>query len=426
MLDMKRLRNERKALEAQLAKRGEIKELPRLFELDVKRRQLLQESERLKHQRNTVSQQVAAKKRAGEDADVLIRSMRDVGERIKALDDELRKLEDDLQAVSLTIPNVPHDSVPEGESEEENEPVRYWGEPKEADSPKKMHWDLGAELGLFDIERAGKVTGSRFVFYRGAGARLVRALTNFMLDLHIEEHGYTEFLPPYMVNRNGMVGTGQLPKFAEDAFRVAETDYYMIPTAEVPLTNFYRDEILHEAELPKYFTAYSACFRSEAGAHGRDTRGLIRLHQFNKVELVKFVKPEHSYDELEDLLLQAEKVLKRLELPYRVVNLCAGDLGFAAAKTYDIEVWMAGAGTYREISSCSNFEDFQARRANIRYRREADKKVTFVHTLNGSGLAIDRTIAALLENHQQADGSVRIPEALQPYMGGQTCLTPEG
>ncbi|MFS8580368.1 MAG: serine--tRNA ligase, partial [Novibacillus thermophilus] len=311
---------------------------------------------------------------------------------------------------------------PVGETEEDNVPVRYWGERAEADFKRKMHWEVAHRLGLIDIERAGKVTGSRFVFYTGTGARLERALVNFMLDLHVEEHGYAEFVPPNMVNRQSMVGTGQLPKFAEDVFRVEGTDYFMIPTAEVPITNYHRDEILEEGDLPKKFTAYTPCFRSEAGAHGRDTRGLIRLHQFNKVELVQLVKPEDSYDVLEKLTHHAERVLQLLGLPYRVVNLCSGDLGFSAAKTYDIEVWMAASGIYREISSCSNFEDFQARRANIRFRRGAKGKPEFVHTLNGSGLAIDRTVAALLEYYQQEDGSVAIPEVLQPYMGGKTHL----
>lgn len=425
MLDMKKLRQDFDAIKQQLARRGNVYGLDRFSELDVQRRELLQESEQLKSKRNTVSQQIAAKKKAGTDAEEDIRAMRQVGERIKALDERLRELEAQLENLLLTIPNVPHESVPTGESEEDNVAVRYWGtgpdlKPEEAGFERKMHWDVAADLGIVDTERAGKVTGSRFVFYTGAGARLERALMNFMLDLHVEEHGYTEMVPPEMVNRDSMVGTGQLPKFAEDSFRVEGTDYFMIPTSEVPLINFYRDEILHESELPKYLTAYSPCFRSEAGAHGRDTRGLIRLHQFNKVELIKLVKPEHSYDELEELLLQAERVLQLLGLPYRLVNLCTGDLGFSAAKTYDIEVWMAGSGTYREISSCSNVEDFQARRANIRFRRGAKEKPEFVHTLNGSALAIDRTIAALLEYYQQADGTVAIPEALQPYMGGKT------
>lgn len=423
MLDMKRLRQDFDAIKEQLARRGDTYGINTFSELDVRRRELLHTSEQLKNERNTVSQQIAAKKKRGEDADADIRAMREVGDRIKALDDRLRELEAELTQLMLTIPNVPHDSVPSGETEADNELVKHWGEPANSDFSRKMHWDVADELGLIDVERAGKVVGSRFVFYTGAGARLVRALMNFMLDLHVEQHGYTEMIPPDMVHQDSMFGTGQLPKFAEDAFQVADTEYFMIPTAEVPLTNFHRDELLSEDVLPRYYTAFTPCFRSEAGAHGRDTRGLIRLHQFHKVELVKLVKPETSYDELEHLLLQAEKVLQLLKLPYRVVNLCAGDLGFSAAKTYDIEVWMAGSGTYREISSCSNFEDFQARRANIRFRRGAKGKPEFVHTLNGSGMAIDRTIAALLEYYQQADGTVVIPEALRPYMGGKTHLT---
>lgn len=422
MLDMKKLRRHFDEVKRQLAKRGELKEIDKFTELDVQRRELLQQSEQFKRERNAVSQHIAEKKKKGERADADIQAMREVGERIKALDERLRQLEDELENLLLSIPNIPHGSVPVGETEEDNVPVRYWGERAEADFKRKMHWEVAHRLGLIDIERAGKVTGSRFVFYTGTGARLERALVNFMLDLHVEEHGYAEFVPPNMVNRQSMVGTGQLPKFAEDVFRVEGTDYFMIPTAEVPITNYHRDEILEEGDLPKKFTAYTPCFRSEAGAHGRDTRGLIRLHQFNKVELVQLVKPEDSYDVLEKLTHHAERVLQLLGLPYRVVNLCSGDLGFSAAKTYDIEVWMAASGIYREISSCSNFEDFQARRANIRFRRGAKGKPEFVHTLNGSGLAIDRTVAALLEYYQQEDGSVAIPEVLQPYMGGKTHL----
>lgn len=422
MLDMKKLRRDFDAMKQQLIQRGEVSEIDRFLELDIERRQLLQENEQLKNERNTVSKQIAEKKKNGVDAEADIQAMREVGERIKMLDERLRATEAELEDLLLAIPNIPHESVPVGQTEEDNVPVKYWGDPVKVDFERKMHWDVAADLGMVDIERAGNVTGSRFVFYTGLGARLMRALMNFMLDLHVDQHGYTEMVPPDMVNRNSMTGTGQLPKFAEDAFQVAGTDYFMIPTAEVPITNYHRGEILDEEALPKYFTAYTPCFRSEAGAHGRDTRGLIRLHQFNKVELVKLVKPEDSYDELESLTLQAERVLQLLELPYRVVNLCTGDLGFSAAKTYDIEVWMAASETYREISSCSNFEDFQARRANIRFRRGTKGKPEFIHTLNGSGLAIDRTIAALLEYNQQADGSVVIPEALQPYMGGKAII----
>lgn len=423
MLDMKKLRQHFAAYKERLSRRGEAAEaLEQFSSLDVQRRKLLKESEQLKSERNSVSQQIAQKKKAGEDAEADIRAMREVGEQIKRLDEQLREAEAKLQQVLLGIPNVPHDSVPDGESDADNVPVRYVGEPAERSFAPKMHWDIAAELGICDWERAGKVTGSRFVFYTGAGARLERALVNFMLDLHVDAHGYKELVPPYIVNRQSMTGTGQLPKFAEDAFKLEDSNYYLIPTAEVPVTNYYRDDVLAEKDLPSCFTAYSSCFRSEAGAHGRDTRGLIRLHQFHKVELVRFVKPEDSYAELETLVGQAERVLELLGLPYRVVNLCTGDLGFSAAKTYDLEVWMAGSGAYREISSCSNFEDFQARRANIRFRRGPKGKPEFVHTLNGSGLAIDRTIAALLEYYQQGDGSVAIPDVLQPYMGGKTVI----
>lgn len=425
MLDMKKLRRDFETVKTQLARRpGRIDGMDRFQALDVKRRELLGRSEQLKNERNTVSQQIAQKKKDGLDASSDIREMREVGEEIKRLDDERRKIEAQLSDWLLTVPNIPHDSVPMGESDEDNVPVRYWGDPEEVDFERKMHWDVATELGILDIERAGKVTGSRFVFYTGAGARLQRALMNFMLDLHIEQHGYTEILPPDIVNQTSMFGSGQFPKFTEDVFKLEGTDYYTIPTAEVPLVNVHRDEILTEEDLPFNYVAYTPCFRSEAGAHGRDTRGLIRLHQFTKVELVKLVKPEDSYDELETLTQQAERVLQLLGLPYRVVNLCTGDLGFSAAKTYDIEVWMAGHGAYREISSCSNCEDFQARRANIRFRRGAKGKPEFVHTLNGSGLAIDRTVAALLEYYQQPDGSVIVPEALRPYMGGRERIMP--
>lgn len=345
--------------------------------------------------------------------------MREVGDQIKELDEELRVIEEELNALLLSIPNLPHETVPIGDTEDDNVEIRKWGELPQFDFEPKPHWDVATELGIIDFERAAKVTGSRFVFYKGLGAKLERALMSFMLDLHTEQHGYTEMLPPYLVNRASLTGTGQLPKFEEDVFLVEKKDYFLIPTAEVPVTNYYRDEILSAKDLPAKFAAYSACFRSEAGSAGRDTRGLIRQHQFNKVELVKLVKPEDSYDELEKLTNDAEKVLQLLGLPYRVVAICTGDLGFTAAKKYDLEVWLPSYNTYREISSCSNFEDFQARRANIRFRREPKGKPEFVHTLNGSGLAIGRTVAAILENYQQKDGRVRIPEALRPYMGGK-------
>lgn len=424
MLDVKRLRNSFDLVERALLNRGEsTEELQQFRQLDTRRRMLLQEVEKLKHHRNEVSQLVAKKKKAGEDAESHILDMRNVSERIKKLDDEVRQVDEQLNQIMYSIPNVPHESVPIGMNEEENVVVRTWGTPPDFSFEPKAHWDLAATLDILNFEAAAKVSGSRFVFYVGLGARLERALIQFMMDLHADEHGYTEMLPPMIVHRNSMIGTGQLPKFEEDAFKVQDSDFYLVPTAEVPVTNYHCDEILHVDQLPIKYVAYSACYRSEAGSAGRDTRGLIRQHQFNKVELVKFTLPEHSYDELEKLTANAEEVLKRLKLPYRVVTLCTGDLGFSAAKTYDIEVWLPNSNTYREISSCSNFEDFQARRANIRFRRSAQAKPEFVHTLNGSGLAIGRTVAAILENYQQEDGSILIPEVLRPYMGGLTHIS---
>lgn len=424
MLDAKLLRNEPDRVRQAMENRGKpLDDVNRFADLDTKRREVLQEVEQLKNRRNTVSQEVAVKKRAGEDTESLILEMRDVGDRIKVLDEEVRAAESELEQILLSIPNLPNSSVPVGRSEEDNVEVRKWGEPARFSFEPKPHWELAQNLDILDFERAGKVTGSRFVFYKGLGARLERALINFMMDLHAEEHGYEEMLPPYIVNRDSMTGTGQLPKFAEDVFKLEGTDYYMIPTAEVPVTNYHRDEILSVEDLPKYFVAFSACFRSEAGAAGRDTRGLIRQHQFNKVELVKLTAPETSYEELEKLTQNAEKVLQLLNLPYRVMALCSGDMGFSSAKTYDLEVWIPSAGTYREISSCSNFEDFQARRANIRFRRDAKAKPEYVHTLNGSGLALGRTVAAILENGQQADGTILIPEVLRPYMNNKSALT---
>jgi seryl-tRNA synthetase len=423
VLDVKILRSDLAKVEQALTNRGASLELVAGFtELDVKRREMIGETEQLKNRRNTVSAEVAKLKKAGEDAESLILEMREVGDRIKAIDEELREMDVAVEQLLLSIPNIPHESVPVGASEEENVELRRIGDLPAFDFEPKAHYDIAAELGILDFERAGKVTGSRFTFYRGLGARLERALISFMMDLHSDQHGYEEILPPYIVNRDSLIGTGQLPKFEEDLFKLKDTEYYLIPTAEVPVTNIHRDEILDAEALPKNFVAYSACFRSEAGAAGRDTRGLIRQHQFNKVELVKFVKPEDSYDELEKLTTEAEKVLQLLGLPYRVLTLCTGDMGFTSAKTYDIEVWIPSANTYREISSCSNFEDFQARRAAIRFRREPKSKPEFVHTLNGSGLAVGRTVAALLENYQQADGSVVIPEALRPYMGGVSVI----
>jgi seryl-tRNA synthetase len=419
MLDIKLLRTHFAEIKGRLASRNEdISGLDSFQQIDEKRREAITQSEKLKNERNQVSQEVARRKQAKEDAEALIMNMRKVGNEIKSLDEEIRQLDDQLTPILLSLPNIPHESVPIGLTEEDNIPIRHWGEVPQFGFEAKAHWDIAQELQLLDFERASKVTGSRFVFYIGLGARLERALMNFMLDLHTIEHGYIEMIPPYIVNSQSMTGTGQLPKFAEDSFAIAETNgYYLIPTAEVPVTNFHQSEIFSNKELPKYYAAYSACFRSEAGSAGRDTRGLIRQHQFNKVELVKFVHPEDSYQELESLVVNVEKVLQLLELPYRVLSMCTGDLGFTAAKKYDLEVWLPSSGTYREISSCSNFEAFQARRANIRFRRSTKDKPEFVHTLNGSGLAIGRTVAAILENYQQADGSVRIPEALVPYMG---------
>lgn len=424
LFDVKLLRNDIERVKEAMAGRGKTaEEIDRFTGLDGKRRELLQESEQLKNRRNTVSQEVAAKKRAGEDAEPLIVEMRDVNERIKTLDEDIRVLEEDLNKLLLSIPNMPHSSVPVGLSEDDNVEMRREGTIPSFSFEPKAHWEIADQLGILDFEAGSKVTGSRFVFYKGLGAKLERALINFMMDLHSGSHGYEEILPPYIVNRDSLTGTGQLPKFEEDVFKLQNTDYFLIPTAEVPVTNVHRDEILSAEQLPKYYVAFSACFRSEAGAAGRDTRGLIRQHQFNKVELVKLVKPEDSYDELETLTQHAEKVLQLLNLPYRVLTLCTGDLGFSSAKTYDLEVWLPSSGVYREISSCSNFEDFQARRANMRFRRDAKSKPEFVHTLNGSGLAVGRTVAAILENYQQADGSVLVPEALQPYMNGIKTIT---
>ena len=420
MLDIQLLRTNFQEIKEKLEPRNEdISQLDQFEELDAKRRQLIQESEKLKSQRNKVSEEISVLKKEKKNADELISEMKEVSTSIKEMDSEIRTVEEELTKILLTIPNIPHESVPIGADEEENEEIRRWGDLPSFDFAEKPHWDVGTDLGILDFERAGKVTGSRFVFYKGMGARLERALINFMMDLHHDEHGYEEILPPYLVNRASMIGTGQLPKFEEDLFKIREEDYYLIPTSEVPVTNYHRDEIIKEEDLPIAYTAYSACFRSEAGSAGRDTRGLIRQHQFNKVELVRFVKSEDSYEQLELLVSHAEKVLQLLKLPYRVLNMCTGDLGFTAAKKYDIEVWIPSNNAYREISSCSNFESFQARRANIRFRRGPKGKVEFVHTLNGSGLAVGRTVAAILENYQLEDGSVQIPQVLIPYMGGK-------
>lgn len=419
MLDVKLLRNNFDEVKQKLQNRGEdLGEFEKFGELDKRRRTLIVETEALKSQRNEVSQEIAKLKREKQDADAKIEEMRVVGDRIKTLDIELREIDEKLDMILMSIPNIPHESTPVGESEDDNVEIRKWGEVRAFDFEPKAHWDLGTDLDILDFENAAKVTGSRFVFYKKLGARLERALINFMMDLHSNEHGYEEMLPPYMVNRASMTGTGQLPKFEEDAFLIEAEDYFLIPTAEVPVTNYHREDILKAEDLPRKYTAFSACFRSEAGSAGRDTRGLIRQHQFNKVELVQFVKPEDSYVALEKLTGNAEEVLRRLELPYRVLSMCTADLGFTAAKKYDLEVWIPSYNSYREISSCSNFESFQARRANIRFRREPGSKPEYVHTLNGSGLALGRTVAAILENYQDVDGSVRIPKVLQGYMGG--------
>lgn len=418
MLDIRLIRQDPERVRQGVAKKGETAPIDELLALDEQRRSMLTEVEQLKAQRNQVSEEVARLKREKQDAQHLIEEMRGVSQRIKELDDQIRDVESKLQSLLLRIPNLPHESVHVGTSEEDNLEIRRWQEPREFAFEPKAHWDLGVDLDIIDFERAAKVTGARFYFLKGLGARLERALMNFMLDLHITEHGYTEIFPPFMVNAASATGTGQLPKFGEDMFKLEGLDYYLVPTAEVPVTNLYRDEILNGDQLPIYHVAYSACFRSEAGSHGRDTRGLVRVHQFNKVELVKFVAPEHSYTELEKLTNNAEEVLKRLKLPYRVLQMCTADLGFSQSKKYDLEAWMPSYGRYVEISSCSNFEDFQARRANIRFRRDKGARPEFVHTLNGSGIAVGRCLAAILENYQEEDGSITIPEVLRPYMGG--------
>ncbi|MHB1652516.1 MAG: serine--tRNA ligase [Desulfitobacteriaceae bacterium] len=415
MLDLKFVRSHPEVVKDALQKRNASVSLDGFLRQEEERRKIIFEVENLKNRRNTVSEEVGRHKKNGEDAEELILEMRQVGQTIKELEEKLSNIEEQMKAVLFEIPNIPHSSVPVGSDENANVMVRSWGTPREFDFQPLAHYDIGEKLDILDFARAGKVTGARFTFYKGLGAKLERALISFMLDRHTAK-GYVEILPPYMVNRHSMIGTGQLPKFEEDAFKVAGTEYFLIPTAEVPVTNMYRDEILDGQSLPIYHCAYSACFRAEAGSAGRDTRGLIRQHQFNKVELVKFSPPENSYEELEKLTRDAEAILQELELPYRVMALSTGDLGFTSAKTYDLEVWLPSFNTYREISSCSNFEDFQARRANIRFRRELKGKPEYVHTLNGSGLAIGRTVAAVLENCQEKDGRVRIPKALQPYM----------
>ncbi len=424
MLEIKRIRQNLAAVEAALGTRGPSVDLGPFKVVDEQHRQTLLDIEGLRHRRNVVSDQIARLKKSGEPAEDFMAEMRAVAARIKELEKTLAETQEALSRILMGIPNLPHGSVPVGRDSSENPVVKTWGEPPPFDFAPKPHWDIGAALNVLDLERATKITGARFPLYLGAGARLERALINFMLDLHTTENGYREILPPFIVNRQSMTSTGQLPKFEQDLFKLEQWDYFLIPTAEVPLTNIHQDEVLEEEALPLYYTAYTPCFRSEAGSYGKDTRGLIRQHQFNKVELVKFCTPESSYAELESLLVHAESILTRLAIPYRVVLLCTGDMGFSAAKTYDIEVWMPAQGTYREISSCSNFEDFQARRGNIRFRRKGRKGTELVHTLNGSGLAVGRTFAAILENFQRADGTVVVPEALRPYMGGMEALAP--
>lgn len=418
MLDIKRLREDFEGVKRAVESRGQGNfGIDNVLVLDEKRRAILASVEQMKNKQNLDSKEIPKLKKEGKDTTELMAEMKMLSEEIKKLDSEVSELETELKNALLNIPNTPHPSVPIGKDDADNVEVRKVGTPRACDFEQKAHWEIGSDLGILDFERAAKIAGARFTVYKGMGARLERSIINFMLNLHTEEHGYTEILPPFMVNRDAMTGTGQLPKFEDDMFWIPAKDFFLIPTAEVPVTNLRMDEILDADELPVYYTAYTPCFRKEAGSAGRDTRGLIRQHQFNKVELVKFVRPENSYDELESLLLAAEEVLKRLEIPYRVVKLSTGDLGFSSAMTYDIEVWMPSYGRYVEISSCSNFESYQARRGNIRFRPEPKGKLEFVHTLNGSGLAVGRTCAAILENYQQADGSVIIPEALRPYMG---------
>jgi len=424
MLEIKFVRQNLSTVKAAMAARGHQAEFDTFEKGDDERREILQKIESLRHQRNVVSDRIAKMRKAGDDTEALVVEMRAVSSEIKELDKKLSNNQQIIDAFILGLPNIAHSSVPFGADEKDNPVVRKVGTLPEFSNSPKPHWEIGSRLKILDLDRASKITGARFPLYFGAGARLERALINFMLDTHINEHGYQEVLPPFIVNRQSMTNTGQLPKFEEDLFKLSGWDYFLIPTAEVPVTNIHQGEILDEDLLPIYYTAYTPCFRSEAGSYGKDTRGLIRQHQFNKVEMVKFSDPETSYDELESLLANAESILKKLDIPYQVVELCTGDLGFSAAKTYDIEVWMPTQNVYREISSCSNFEDFQARRANLRFKRRGQKGTQFVHTLNGSGLAVGRTVAAILENFQQDDGSVIIPELLRPYMGGLDKIAP--
>ena len=424
MLEISYVRDNLEQVRQKMRERGMADSLENFEEVDRERRRLLSEFERRRAHRNKSSEQIAVLKKQKQDASALIQEMKQLGEEIKELEQQVRQAEEKVRELLLGVPNIPHSSVPVGGGAHENQEVRRWGEPKKFDFEPKAHWDLGPSLGILDFERAAKIAGGRFAVYSGVGAKLERALANFMLDIHTGEHGYTEILPPFLVNSASCYGTGNLPRFADDLFRLEGTDYWLIPTAEVPLTNLHRDEILEAERLPVRYSAWTACFRSEAGSYGKDVRGIIRQHQFQKVELVTLSLPERSLDELETLTGHAEVILQRLGLPYRVVALCTGDMGFASAKTYDIEVWLPSSGEYKEISSCSNFGDFQARRANLRFRRGKGGKTELVHTLNGSALAVGRTWLALIENYQQADGSVVIPEALRPYLGGQERILP--
>lgn len=422
MLDIRRIREEYEEVSQLLQLRGSSYDLKKIIDLDDQRKEILSVSEGLRHEQKVKSKEIPELKKQGKDASHIIEEMSKLSQKVKDMTSEVSDIENKIYELLLEIPNTPDASTPKGDSDADNILVKTEGEPTTFDFDIKAHWDLGEDLDIIDFERAGKIAGARFSVMKNLGARLERSVLNFMLDLHTENHGYKEVIPPFMVNRDAMIGTGQLPKFENDMFHVPSKDMFLIPTAEVPLTNLYGGEILDEEMLPIYHTAYTPCFRKEAGSAGRDTRGLIRQHQFNKVELVKFSKPEDSEKELESLLLNAEEVLKQLKLPYRVVQLCGGDLGFSSAKTYDIEVWMPSYDDYLEISSCSNFRDYQSRRANLRYRRTDDNNVDYLHTLNGSGLAVGRTVAAIMENYQNADGSITVPEALQPYMGGKKII----
>jgi len=422
MLDIKRIRRNPEEVEELLKRRNSDLSLDKVLELDKKRRELLVKVEEMKAKQNAESKQVPILKKEGKDVTPVLEDMKKLAEEVKILDAEVKVVDEEIEETLMAIPNTPNPDIAIGKSDEDNKEIRRWGEPRNFDFEIKAHWDLGVDLNILDFERATKITGTRFSMFKGLGARLERAVAQYMLDMHVFEHGFTEIAPPFMVNADSMRGTGQLPKFEEDMFKLNQKDYYLIPTAEVPVTNMYRDEVIDEKDLPIYMTAYTPCFRAEAGSAGRDTRGLIRNHQFDKVEMVMYTTPEESYKKLEELTSFAENVLKGLGLPYRVVELCTGDIGFSSAKTYDLEVWMPSYGRYVEISSCSNFEDFQARRANIKYRND-NKKLEFIHTLNGSGLAVGRTFAAILENYQLADGTVVIPEALRQYMRGMEKIT---